>query len=141
MKHETTPKTNRNLESSLLIIMLCAGLLGILYHMGFNKKGDQNIVMHYETGPSPHSAYIRMEPSAEVGLPVQFALHAADPGADYQLYIGEKDLLDISQTEFEHVFAQAGLYPLQLILRTNEGREVIETYEIEIKEGKNIAAY
>ncbi len=141
MKHETTPKTNRNLESSLLIIMLCAGLLGILYHLGANNKEDQNLVMNYEKGVSPDMAYISVDQSAEVGLPVQFSLHAADPAATYQLYIGETELLDISQTAFEHVFDQTGLYPLQLILRTNDGREVIETYEIEIKDGKNIAAY
>lgn len=141
MKHETTPKSNRTLESSLLIIMLCAGLMGIMYHLGTSPKGDSNMVVHYEQGSDPQQAYLSIDPTAEVGLPVQFILHSGDPQAKYLLDLGQGQIIDIGQTAFQHIFRKSGSFPIKLILRGPEGDKVLDTYQIKITDAQNLAAY
>lgn len=141
MKHVNTPKTNRTLELGLLIIMLCAGIMGIRYHLGTTQTEDLNIVMTYDEGSSPQLAYLSLEKTAEVGLPVQFALHKSDPYSEYLLDLGKGQMIDIEAAEFQYVFQQPGTFPIRLILRTKDGDSILDTYHIEIKEGHNLAAY
>lgn len=141
MKHETTPKSNRTLESSLLIIMLCAGLVGIMYHIGTTPKGESSMVVHYEPGSDPQQAYLSIDPTAEVGLPVQFTLHSGGSQAQYLLDLGQGQVIDIAETAFQHIFRKPGFFPIKLILRSPEGDKVLDTYQIKITDAQNLAAY
>jgi len=141
MKHETTPKSNRKLESSLLIIMLFVGVLGVLYFLSANKGDSNEIIMHYEKGNNTETAFLSMARTAEVGLPTQFSIVNLNPSETYLLTIGKNTRMEVGEQNFQYVFEREGLHAVQLLEKNESGYEVIDQFEIEVRTDKTVAAY
>lgn len=141
MKHETTPKTNRKLESSLLIIMLIFGLLGVFYFLSSNETESSYMIMHTDNGKGTKTAFLSIDRSAEVGLPTQFSIHNINPTESYRLAIGQELEIEVEASEFQHTFQKEGLHAVQLLQKKESGYELVDQFEIEVGKDKTVAAY
>ncbi|MBX2876403.1 MAG: hypothetical protein KTR30_30065 [Saprospiraceae bacterium] len=140
MKHETTPKSNRKLESSLLIIMLFAGVLGIIYLLNANESPAEEMVIHYDQA-NPNQAFISIDNAAEVGLPTEISLRDLNPSETYLLVLGKEKTIEVQQAEIQYVFEQSGKHAVQLLEKGTSGYQVIDQFEIEVKTDRTVAAY
>lgn len=141
MKHETTPKTNRKLESSLLIIMLIFGLLGIFYFLSANKSESSYMILHADGGKLEKTAFLSVDRTAEVGFPTQFSIHNINPTESYRLAIDREVEMEVKASNVQHVFEREGLHAVQLLEKKESGYEVIDQFEIEVGSEKTVAAY
>ncbi len=140
MKHETTPKTNRKLESSLLVIMLLVGILGIVFFLNANQAPSKEMTFQYDQAPG-YQAFISIDNAAEVGLPTQISLRDLDPSESYLLVLGKEKTIQVDQAEIQYIFEQSGRHSVQLMEKKVSGYEVIDQFEIEVKTERSVAAF
>ncbi len=140
MKHETTPNSNRKLESSLLVIMLLAGILGIVYLMNANASPSNQMTIKYDQA-TPNQAFISIDNTAEVGLPTNISLRDLDPAETYLLVLGKEETIEVKQAEIQYVFEQSGKHAVQLLEKGMSGYQVIDQFEIQVKADRTVAVY
>lgn len=140
MKHETTPKSNKKIESSLLIIMLLVGILGTIYLLSANQSSSTEMTFQYDQARE-NQAFISIDNAAEVGLPTQISLRDLDPAESYLLVLGKEKTIQVDQAEVRYIFEQSGRHSVQLLEKGNTGYEVIDQFEIEVKTERSVAVY
>lgn len=140
MKHETTPNSNRKLESSLLIIMLLAGVLGIVFLMNANASPSATMPTAYDKA-APKQAFISIDNAVEVGLPTNISLRDLSPSETYLLVLGKEKTIEVNQTEIQYVFEQSGRHSVQLLEKGTAGYQVIDQFEIQVKADRPVAVY
>lgn len=140
MKHETTPKSNRKIESSLLVIMLLAGILGTIYLLNANQSSSTEMTFQYDQAQE-NQAFISIDNAAEVGLPTRISVRDLDPAETYLLVFGKEKTIQVDQAEIQYIFEQSGRHSVQLLEKGVTGYEVIDQFEIEVKTERSVAAY